>query len=120
MKRLSDFQGMQLFGVFRRPVYSYVWMISVNVNWVLHLITLLEDSSNSKKPLFLICLCCLAIVVLSIALAAHSRLDGGKAFLLQYNYNRTAKARGIEIILWIVVCLQVVLWSGLWEKAIWF
>lgn len=119
MKHLSNIQGMQLFGVFRRPIYSYVWMISLNVNWVVHQITLRENSLNPKTPLVLICVCCLAIVVLLIALAAHSRLPGGKAFLLQYNEKRTVKARGIELILWVLVCLQVLVWSGIWEKVVW-
>lgn len=119
MKNLSDIQGMQLFGIFRRPIYSYVWMISLNVNWVVHQSQLRESTLNPNTPLVLICVCCLAIVVLLIALAMHSRLQGGKAFLLQYNDRRTVKARGIEIILWVLVCLQVFLWSGLWEKVVW-
>ncbi len=91
----------------------------MNVNWVVHLSQLRESSLNSNTPLVLICVCCLAIVVLLIALAAHSRLPGGKAFLLQYNDKRTVKSRGIEIVLWTVVCLQVLLWSGVWERLIW-
>lgn len=120
MKNLSDVHGIQLFSIFRRPVYSYVWMIFINANWALHLIKERENSSNSDIQLFLIFLCCFAVIALLIALAVHTRSQGGKAFLLQCNLQRTAKARVIEIILWAVVCLQVLVWSGGWEKVVWF